>query len=201
LADVIVELSKQGNLPLLSEMAEVIKDLAEGEWLQVDAQTSRNLSRGILNDIALKKTAKVMAYCTTAPAILAGKSPDLVEECRNFGTYLGLAFQLRDDSLDMSTGSQKDLQLDLKNNQVNSLIYEWFRLNPSLYERYQSGESLENLFDGSGIQDAKKTVDEMTFENLNLARGCLLRIGEMIPKKNALVPLEKILYYLSQREF
>src|SRR5690606_31879505 len=45
LADVIVELTKQGDLTLVQEMSYVIQALAEGEWIQLDAAASRQYTR------------------------------------------------------------------------------------------------------------------------------------------------------------
>ncbi len=51
-----------------------------------------------------------------------------------FGNHLAMAFQLLDDTLDFSGDSQKDTLLDLKNGQVNSVIYEWLILHPEIFK-------------------------------------------------------------------
>jgi len=204
LADVIVNLSKMGNLQLVEEMAKVIQDLSEGEWIQDDTSKNRNYTREIIEKIALKKTASVMTYCCIAPAILAGAPGEVQDLCKSFGTHLGLAFQLMDDTLDLSDNSKKDVLLDLKNGVVNSVIYEWFLLNPISHEKYKNGEALESLWDGQDIESAISLVQERAFGHLKEAKSSLEQIvscynSEEVQK--AKVPLERILFYLGRREF
>lgn len=200
LADVIVNLSNRGNLPLVGEMAKVIQDLSEGEWLQDDASRNRDYSRELIEKIALKKTASVMTYCCLAPAILAEASIEVQGYSRDFGKHLGLAFQLMDDTLDLSDGAKKDVLLDLKNGVVNSVIYEWLLLNPAIHEKYKNGESLEALWDASDIETAITLVQEKAFSHLVQAKNALDKMTEG-KALDAKVPLEKILFYLGRREF
>ena len=203
LAEVIVGLSSRNNLVLVQEMASVIKDLAEGEWIQDDALKSRLYTREIIETIALKKTASVMTYCSVAPAILANSSSEVINLSREFGKNLGLAFQLMDDTLDLSGQSKKDILLDLKNGVVNSVIYEWLLFNPSIHKRYKNGELLESLWDGKEFKEEVSLVKDRAHKHLDDARDCLISISERIEGtgvKSALVPLEKIILYLEARE-
>ena len=203
LAEVIVELSSRNNLSLVQEMASVIKDLAEGEWIQDDALKSRHYTREIIETIALKKTASVMTYCSVAPAVLASSPPNVIGLCRDFGKNLGLAFQLMDDTLDLSGQSQKDLFLDLKIGVVNSVIYEWLLINPAIHQKYKNGESLENLWDSNGLKESISLVQERAQNHLVQARNALAGIERATPikVKDALIPLENIINYLGKRDF
>jgi octaprenyl-diphosphate synthase len=71
LSKVIVDLTYANNLELLKRMSLVIKDLSEGEWLQLDLINSRLYTKEKIIEIAMKKTSSVMSYCTSSPAILA----------------------------------------------------------------------------------------------------------------------------------
>ncbi|MFI5390451.1 MAG: polyprenyl synthetase family protein [Bacteriovoracales bacterium] len=205
LAEVIVELSSKNNLLLVKEMATVIKDLAEGEWIQDDALKSRHYTREIIEQIALKKTASVMSYCSVAPAVLANSSSQVIDLCREFGKNLGLAFQLMDDTLDLSNNSKKDIALDLKNGLVNSVIYEWLLFNPGIHKKYKNGDSLESLWDGKDLNESITLIQDRAYNHLELAKNYLNLIVEKIEitdshqVKKALIPLEEILVYLGQR--
>ena len=204
LADVIVNLSNRGNLPLVSEMAKVIQDLSEGEWLQDDAAKNHKYSRELIEEIALKKTASVMTYCCLAPSILANAPEELQNLSRDFGKHLGLAFQMMDDTLDLSDGAKKDVLLDLKNGVVNSVIYEWLLLNPEIHEKYKNGESLEMLWDGNEKEKVIALVQDRAFGHLFEAKSSLEKIVESLDNENAhtaKIPLERILFYLGRREF
>ncbi|RLA62930.1 MAG: hypothetical protein DRQ88_08615 [Epsilonproteobacteria bacterium] len=207
LADVIVSLSNRGNLQLVGEMAKVIQDLSEGEWIQDSAAKKRNYTRDLIEKIALKKTASVMTYCCLAPAILAKAPQELQDLAVSFGRNLGIAFQLMDDTLDLSDYSKKDVLLDLKNGVVNSVIYEWLLFNPVLHEQYKNGESLENLWNGKDIERSIAIVQERAFGHLLQAKNSLdtivdsLTVFDREGVKAAKLPLEKILFYLGRREF
>lgn len=206
LADVIVELTKAGNIHLVQEMATVIQELAEGEWIQLDASEDRKYSRDVIEKIALKKTASVMSYCSLAPAILSDSSPIIVEYCRDFGKNLGLAFQYMDDTLDFSDRSKKDSLLDLENGLVNSVLFEWLKFNPDLMEKFKKGENLRNLFTSTNLDKAISVVRKRAFSHLEKSREILQIISKEIKGEpghidKAMEPLIQILDYLGKREF
>ncbi len=147
LADVIMGLTKAGNLELVSEMANVIYQLSLGEWLQLDASEDREYSREIIEKIALAKTSSVMSWCSLAPATLANLPTQSREQAKLFGHHLGLAFQMIDDALDFSqTGeSFKDQYLDLENGIVNSVVFRWLEKDHELFSSFKSGENLQAI--------------------------------------------------------
>lgn len=145
LSSVIVDLCATGELSLVKEMSLVIKDLSEGEWLQLDLIEGRNYTRELIREVARKKTSSVMSYCTVVSAIMS-KAPQEIESlCRNLGLFLGMAFQLIDDTLDYSGDSLKDQELDLKNGIVNAVVFEVLASRNDLMERFRSGENLAEL--------------------------------------------------------
>jgi geranylgeranyl pyrophosphate synthase len=184
LADVIDHLSKLGNVALLRETSKVIKQLAVGEWLQADAAKDRRYDRQLLEDIARHKTASVMSWCTVAPAVWMNLPTNVVELARQYGTELGLAFQLMDDTLDFSENSKKDLLLDLKNGQVNTVVYEWLMLHPHLWQAYQNGQELQELWSDNDLQKAIDCVRLKAVGHLTKARELLqtLHLETAIPK-------------------
>lgn len=208
LADVIVDLSKQGHLKLVQEMAQVISALAEGEWLQLDASESRKYSQKIIEEIALCKTASVMSWCCISPAYLKEVSPQIVEYCRSFGENLGIAFQLMDDTLDFSGSSKKDHNLDLENGIVNSVIFEWLELNPELKEKFESGDDIQSLWNQNKLETALQIVKDRAHAKLDKCYELLDIISTELSSddnkthiETAKKPIEFIIKYLGKREF
>lgn len=206
LAEVIVELSRQGNLKLVEEMSTVIMDLAEGEWLQLDAAESRDYSRELLDLMAYKKTSSVMSYCCVAPAVLAGCSDENIERMRMFGKKLGLAFQLIDDTLDFSSTSQKDYLLDIENDQVNSTLFYLLENHQTLYQRYSNGEPLRELLSDVSFDDAVEMTKRRALSlldecrnTLNTIENDLSLINKERDSKKKTKPLLFILDYLAKR--
>lgn len=211
LADVIVQLTKTSNLNLVKEMSEVIQELALGEWLQSDISNTRKYSHEVIEKMAMGKTASVMSWCCVSPAIVKGLPEHLQGYFRQFGINLGLAFQLIDDALDFSGSSQKDQELDLKNGLVNSVIYEWLLINPTIHQKFIDGEDIYNLWHheklSTGLDQAIINVQQKAREKLDKCKELLdIIINELSDSTNIAdyrarsKPLISILNYLENRK-
>ena len=195
---------------LVNEMSLVIKDLSEGEWLQVDLVANREYTRELIREIALKKTSSVMSYCTVAPAILAKLPTEIQNICRQFGISLGLAFQLIDDTLDYSADSKKDQELDLKNGIVNAVVFELLNDRPDLMSRFKSGEDLTGLFNSEDTMHPVEKISAEAHNHLENARQALCdlevylktNIYEDSPKEleTALQHLQLIISFMALRQ-
>ncbi len=183
LSSVIVDLTNAGNLELVREMSLVIKDLSEGEWLQLDLIDDRNYTREVIRIVAEKKTSSVMSYCSVAPAILSGATKETVELCREFGRRLGLAFQLIDDTLDYSGESLKDQELDLKNGIVNAVVYELLENNPELFARFKAGENLQDVVSGVGFTPYVEKISHEAHAHLEEAKNILDKLEVILKEK------------------
>lgn len=210
LADVIVELTKQGSLELVAEMSKVIQALAEGEWIQLDAAETRKYSRELIEVIAEKKTASVMSWCAVAPAVVAEMPEAIIGYARDFGYHLGLAFQQMDDTLDFSGNSKKDHLLDLENGVINAVLYEWLELNPELKTRFLAGESATTLWSERHLDQAVSVVEARARDHLDKCLGLIDIMAKEIPQHSSLSekqilkakePLIEIVHYLGRRTY
>lgn len=183
LSSVIVDLTNAGNLELVREMSLVIKDLSEGEWLQLDLIDDRNYTRELIREVAMKKTSSVMSYCAVAPAILSGADQSTVDLCREFGKRLGLAFQLIDDTLDYSGDSQKDQELDLKNGIVNAVVFEMLETHPDLFLRFKQGESLIDVVRDLSFGPYVEKISGEAHDHLTAAKNVLEKLEEILKVK------------------
>ncbi len=193
LAAVINRLTQKGSLELVGEMSLVIQALSEGEWIQSDAIEHRQYTRELIEKIALNKTSSVMTWCGVSAALLSDlpnqeKKDQLRELTKAFGFHLGLTFQLLDDTLDFSGESQKDNLLDLKNGQVNSVIYEWLEMHPEILKDFKAGEDIMDLFTMDRIEDAIAIVRQQALEHSQKSRDLLgqmkATLQDFVPAKN-----------------
>jgi geranylgeranyl pyrophosphate synthase len=133
LARVMVELSERGNLQIIHDLALVVEDLVNGEWLQLEARGKVDIGWDHLTEVSQRKTASLMAWCCSVPARLAyPNDTKLLESCRRFGSSLGIAFQIIDDVIDYDKSGEKDFAKDLKEGLVNFVTAELLRQKPSL---------------------------------------------------------------------
>ncbi len=174
LSHVIVRLCETGNTHLVQEMSLIIKKLAEGEWLQSDAITHRNYTPELIEQIALCKTASVMSWCAMAPVILA-RMDSLIEVAQKFGLNLGLAFQYQDDVLDFVGPGEKEMGIDLKNGQLNSVTYEFLKSNKGLMQAYQNNEltQAELNVQGEDFQKAISSIQQKALDHVQKAETYL----------------------------
>ena len=152
LADVILSLSKIGSIKVLQTMSQVIQDLAIGEWIQSDALEGRVYSKEVIEKIAFHKTASVMGWCCWSGSYVALEDEELANKAARFGHLIGIAFQMVDDTLDFSDGeSLKDAHLDLEQNLVNSVVFDYLAQNPAKMEAYVAGGDLKDIVDLDAI--------------------------------------------------
>lgn len=199
LSSVIVDLCSTNELGLVKEMSLVIKDLSEGEWLQLDLIGSRDYTRELIREVAMKKTSSVMSYCTVAPALYAKQNEKVATLCRDFGHHLGLAFQLIDDTLDYSGDSLKDQELDLKNGIVNAVVFELLSARADLMERFKKGEDLTGLLASVDIKPFVEVISKEAHGHLEKALTLLQVLkGELSESlyKNDSARLDETLSYL-----
>jgi len=85
---------------LLKIVSVAVKEMSEGELLQIQQSRKLNITEEIYTDIIRKKTAALIAACTASGAKSAGSDDEIVEKMRMFGENVGMAFQIKDDLLD-----------------------------------------------------------------------------------------------------
>lgn len=99
--------------------------MSEGEILQLLNLDNFNSTESDYEEVIYRKTAALISACCEVGAILGNAKP---EEClllKDFGKYLGLAFQIVDDIIDyLSKESGKDWGKDFKEGKVTlPIIY------------------------------------------------------------------------------
>nr|GFC58718.1 hypothetical protein [Tanacetum cinerariifolium] len=80
---------------------ETAAEVCEGQQWDMDFETEAGVTIPQYLDMIRLKTAVLLGFALELGAVLAGASADDAEHLRQFGTDIGLAFQLRDDLLDV----------------------------------------------------------------------------------------------------
>lgn len=93
-------MAQTGKLEIVTSFAAAIRQMSEGELLQLENILHLDLSEEVYFRILSGKTATLMGACCRAAAILSEASLAQRQALEDFGHYLGLAFQLIDDALD-----------------------------------------------------------------------------------------------------
>lgn len=82
--------------------------LAAGQVLDIENEGSRGGSLEVLERIHTYKTAALLRVSCAVGAILAGATDNQIEDLSRFATKVGIAFQVKDDVLDIE-GNTEDL--------------------------------------------------------------------------------------------
>jgi octaprenyl-diphosphate synthase len=114
-----------GDFKLLKIVSEAVKQMSEGELLQIEKVRRMDISEGVYYEVIRQKTASLIASCCACGAASAGADEDTIEKMRLFGEKIGIAFQIKDDMFDFGTDDVgKPLGIDIKEKKVTlPLIY------------------------------------------------------------------------------
>lgn len=89
-----------GDFDLLRIISVAVREMSEGELLQIEKARRLDITEDIYYDIIRQKTATLIAACCSLGACsVKPDSPD-VETFRKFGELCGMAFQIKDDLFD-----------------------------------------------------------------------------------------------------
>ena len=88
---------------LMSNLSEAAgpTGMIAGQTLDMEAEDKESTLHE-LEQIHNLKTGKLLTYAVVAGAYLAGVKPETLELMKQFGTYIGLIFQVQDDILDVT---------------------------------------------------------------------------------------------------
>ncbi len=114
-----------GDFDLLRIISVAVREMSEGELLQIEKARRLDITEDIYYDIIRQKTATLIAACCALGACsVKPDSPD-VETFRKFGELCGMAFQIKDDLFDYGAEKiGKPTGIDIKEQKMTlPLIY------------------------------------------------------------------------------
>lgn len=114
-----------GDFELLRIVSEAVKQMSEGELLQIEKARRLDIDEKVYYEVIRQKTASLIASCCACGAASAGADTETVDRMRLFGEKVGIAFQIKDDLFDFGTDDiGKPLGIDIKEKKITlPLIY------------------------------------------------------------------------------
>lgn len=91
---------KEKEYELLRLVSDAVREMSEGELMQMQKSRKLNITKEEYFEIIRKKTATLIAACTACGAWSACQDNELTEKLRLFGEKVGMAFQIKDDLFD-----------------------------------------------------------------------------------------------------
>tara|TARA_R110002050_G_scaffold200492_1_gene335349 strand:- start:7578 stop:8552 length:975 start_codon:yes stop_codon:yes gene_type:complete len=162
---------------ILKIVANAVKEMSEGELLQMEKTRNLNFDESIYYDIIRQKTATLIAACCAAGVSSSGGTDEMVEIARLFGNDVGMAFQLKDDLFDFGEGTKigKPTGIDIKEKKMTlPMIYALNNASKSDRKRminiiknqndksHKVNEVIEYVLQSGGIAHTKSKMMEFT---------------------------------------
>ncbi len=113
------------DFDLLKIISVAVREMSEGELLQIEKARKLDISEDIYYEIIRQKTATLIAACCSLGAASVKPNSKDVETLRKFGELIGMAFQIKDDLFDYGeTAIGKPTGIDIKEQKMTlPLIY------------------------------------------------------------------------------
>jgi octaprenyl-diphosphate synthase len=114
-----------GDFDLLKIISVAVREMSEGELLQIEKARKLDITEAIYFDIIRQKTATLIAACCSLGACAVNGSEEAVATMRKFGELIGMAFQIKDDLFDYGAEKiGKPTGIDIKEQKMTlPLIY------------------------------------------------------------------------------
>lgn len=116
---------EKNNIRLLEIVARAVREMSEGELLQIEKARKLDITEEIYFDIIRQKTASLLSTVCESAAVSVERE-DQAENMRKFGELVGLAFQIKDDIFDYGDSKNigKPTGLDIRERKITlPLIY------------------------------------------------------------------------------
>lgn len=127
------------DFDLLSVISRTIREMSEGELLQLEKARKLDITEDVYYEIIRQKTATLIAACCESGAIAAGADQSSIESLREFGNLTGMAFQIKDDLFDFYSSNLigKPVGIDIKEQKMTlPLIYALRSAHPEQRKYY-----------------------------------------------------------------
>ncbi len=139
------QVSDATRLAILREIAYAtgtVEGMIGGQVVDLESE-GKPISAAVLEYIHRSKTGALLTACTRCGALAAGANSAQLHALTEFGRKIGLAFQIIDDILDMTTSSDKLGKTAGKDQKVKKATY------PALYGIEASRHKAQELIHGA----------------------------------------------------
>ncbi|GAC1657939.1 MAG: polyprenyl synthetase family protein [Candidatus Elarobacter sp.] len=173
--------------PIPNVLSSTLADITDGEVLQLRALAELDTTLGDYVEIAAKKTASLFAASAECGALAAGGSPFAVKALHDFGTAYGIAFQMRDDLLDLTADEAalgKPVGNDLRERKMTVPLVLALQAGDGEFraavQRFFDGEQPESIGDivaGIAAQDGLAKTEAVLAGYVERAKQSLAPLG------------------------
>ncbi|MBK7433654.1 MAG: polyprenyl synthetase family protein [Chitinophagaceae bacterium] len=188
-------------------LSEAVKQMSEGELLQIEKSRKLNLSEDIYFEIIRNKTASLLSSACAVGAYSTCKDPVITEKMKLFGEKVGVAFQIKDDLFDYGKEDiGKPTGNDIKEKKLTlPLIYTLNKIAPAerrslIYiiknenrDPVKVKKVIDTVVEAGGIRYASEKMNQYRDEALEILHG--------FPDNEVRSALEELVRYTTDRKY
>ncbi|MEO6232044.1 MAG: polyprenyl synthetase family protein [Ferruginibacter sp.] len=188
-------------------LSEAVKQMSEGELLQMEKARNLNLKEDIYFEIIRNKTASLLSSACAVGAWSSSKDSATAEKMKLFGEKVGIAFQIKDDLFDYGTDDiGKPTGNDIKEKKLTlPLIYTLNKVDSSTKRKIIYIVKNEN----KDAEKVKWVIDSVVkaggidyaAEKMNLYRDEALAILHQFEEGEVRNALEELVRYTTDRKY
>ena len=163
-----------GDHHLLKIVSEAVKEMSEGELLQMEKARKLDIDEAVYYDVIRQKTASLITSCCRVGSASVGATEADIDKMGQFGEAVGMAFQIKDDLFDYGAEEiGKPTGIDIKEKKMTlPLIHALSKADSSEKRRVKKlvkksekskkavQEVIRFVKDSGGIDYAMKVMDE-----------------------------------------
>ncbi len=142
----------------LNVITNTVKRMSEGELLQIQKTRKLNIDEETYFKVISDKTASLLETCCQIGALSSTDNKEQHEAMKNFGTSLGIAFQIRDDILDYDGTASligKPVGGDIKEKKITlPLIYSLNQV-----DKEEAKDIKKLIKEGNKKENIRKVID------------------------------------------
>lgn len=196
------------DFDLLAVISRTIREMSEGELLQLEKARKLDITEEVYYEIIRQKTATLIASCCEIGVLSNQADEVLAKKMQDFGTYTGMAFQIKDDLFDYLSSNVigKPVGIDIKEQKMTlPLIYTLKNTNEKdrkyyfdTIKRYNNHpkrvkELIEFVKNSGGLDYAIRVMKDFQQKAKNIL--------EEFPNSEAKNSLNLMLDYVIERKF
>lgn len=197
---------KNKEYEILEIVSFAVKEMSEGELLQIQKSRKLNITEDEYFEIIVKKTAALIAACCASGTKSVTDDPEAIRKMKQFGEFIGIAFQIRDDLFDYEKKGNlgKPTGNDIKEKKLTlPLIHALGNTNPAQRRKILSlvrhhnkksskvREVIRFVRDNKGMEYSKGKMHEYKNKALDILNE--------FPESEARLSLEKLALYTVSR--
>jgi len=193
------------DFDLLEIISVAVREMSEGELLQLEKARNLNITESVYFKIIRQKTASLIAACCAIGAKSTNEDLNVVENLKNFGELIGIAFQIKDDLFDYGNKKiGKPIGIDIKEqkmtlpfiyslNKANSKDRKWLINSVKNHNKNKKRirEVINHVIESGGLRYAERKMMEFHSE--------ALRALMIFPKNKYRDALEMTINYVISR--